>query len=213
MSTRAAACKRLTVLGLAAFILSGFHAQAQRTLTPAPAVEEPVVTLQRIEGVGPRARVPTPQYRTSVPQGRATAGAWGQIAVVYDTAPEWIDDLTFQYYALLVREVRGEPPEYSLFRGAVTYMDVPRGRGKESTAFLRPNTLLRHGAVIAVAVEVLHQGETIATLSQELRGSVADGREQWWRNPNLTARDGHILNRSQTPFTFVNFDEYETIRP
>lgn len=188
-------------------------AEAQRPSQRPAAEPEPVLTVRSIQGVGPRARVPTPQYRTSVPQGRTPAGDWGLIAVSYDTTPDWIDELNFQYYALLLLEPRGEAPVYTLLRGAVSYIDIPRGRNKESTVFLRPNTLLRYGLVIAVAVEITQAGETVAVESQELPRSIAEGRPEWWRTPNLAPRDGHILNRAQTPFIYVNFDEFETIKP
>ncbi len=172
-----------------------------------------VLIIQDLEGIGRRDRVETPRYRTQLPELRATANEWCVITTTYDTAPEWIDELTFQYFALLMREARGEPTQYTLFRGSVTYMEIARDRNKQSTVFLRPNTLRRYGDVIGVAVEVSHDGNVVATESRETRGSAADGQEEWWRNPNLTPRDGYILNRSETPFAFVNFDRYETIRP
>ncbi len=182
--------------------------------TEAPGQQEgPVMQITDIEGVGRRALIETPRYRTSAPAGRAVTREWSKIRVTYESYPEWIDELTFEYYALLAREVRGAPTTYELFRGGVTYMDIAQGRNKQSTAFLQPNTLARYGEVIAVAVEVSHEGETVAVVSLEAPQSVAEGVDEWWRNPNLTPRDGRILDRSQTPFAFVNYDQYETIKP
>ncbi len=205
------ALTRVAAVALAAITVSSFITRA--TAQPDPDDDRLVMIIQSIEGVGRRERVPTPQYRTSIPERRpAVRGEWGRITTKYDTSPEWIDDLTFEYFALLVREERGEPPQYSLFRGTVVYMEIEQGRGKESTAFLRPRTLRRYGEMIGIAVEVSHEGEVVAVESQELRGSVAEGQEEWWRNPNLTPRDGYILNRSETPFALINYDLYESIR-
>ncbi len=214
MKTYSGPARRWLGIAAAITLVAGTDARAQRaTQQPVGDADEPVIVFREISGIGPRAQVATPQYRTSIPQGRVRAGHWGQITVTYNSVPEWLDEISFQYYAFLMREARGADPEYHLVRGAVTYMDIPRGRDKQSTVFLRPNTLERYGRVIGVAVEIIHRGQTIVTESQELPRSVVDGRPEWWRSPNLTARDGHILNRSQTPFAFVNFDEYETIKP
>ncbi len=199
---------RLAVLLLAAIAVCVFVPRAM-----AQPDEDLILIIRDLEGIGRRDRVETPRYRTQIPDQRATGNEWCVITTTYDTAPEWIDELTFQYFALLVREERGEPPAYSLFRGAVTYMEIARDRNKQSTAFLRPNTLKRYGTVIGIAVEISHAGDVIATESREARGSVAEGQEEWWRNPNLSPRDGYVLNRSETPFAFVNYDRYETIRP
>ena len=210
MTALSHAIPRVAAAALAAMVVRSFvqPATAQR----APDDDLLVLVIQSIEGVGRRERVPTPQYRTSIPERRpAVRGEWGRITTKYDTSPEWIDNLIFEYFALLVREERGEPPQYTLFRGTVTYMDIEQGRDKESTAFLRPSTLRRYGEMIGIAVEIRHEGDVVAVESQELRGSVAEGQEEWWRNPNLTPRDGYILNRSETPFAFINYDLYEAI--
>lgn len=204
---------RKTIGRLVLVLLAAVAVGAATPWASAQDDDEVILVIENLEGIGRRDRVETPRYRTQVPEQRATGNEWCVITTTYSTAPEWIDELSFQYFALLVRETRGEPPVYSLFRGSVTYMEIASGRNKQSTAFLRPNTLKRYGDVIGVAVEISHEGNVIATESREARGSVAEGQEEWWRNPNLSPRDGYVLNRSETPFAFVNYDRYETIRP
>jgi hypothetical protein len=175
----------------------------------AGAVGGAAIRLRELTGIGPRSLVRTPIYSASISGGRAAAREWGELTVQFDSDPEWIDELSFQYFALLYSRVN---KEYTLLKGAVTYVDVARGRGHLSSAYIRPNTLLRYGDVVAVAVEVLLKGETVTTVSE---GKMADKQPlpvEWWKNAKLAPKDGYILNRTQTPFAFINVDDYEAIK-
>ncbi len=168
-----------------------------------------VVRLRELNGMGPRGILRTPVYSASISGGRTPARDWAELSVQFDSEPEWIDELSLQYFALLYSRAN---KEYTLLKGAVTHIDIPRGRGHLSSAYVRPNTLLRYGEVVAVAVEVLLKGETVATLSE---GKMADRQPlpvEWWKNAKLVPRDGYVLNRTQTPFAFINVDDYEAIK-
>ncbi|MCA1810269.1 MAG: hypothetical protein LC725_12620 [Lentisphaerae bacterium] len=94
-----------------------------------------------------------------------------------------------------------------MFPATVTYVDIPKGRDHISTVFLRPNTVIRYGAVERVAVEVHARGEIVAYASQP------DDKTQWWRMQiNARVLNGVLLNRAQTPFAFVAWDNYQAIK-
>lgn len=169
----------------------------------------PAIRLRELTGVGARGLVPTPVYSTSKSGGRAAAREWGELSVQFDSEPEWIDELSFQYYALLYSRMT---KEYTLLKGAVSHVDIARGRGHMSAAYVRPSTLARYGEVVAVAVEVLLKGENVGTLSEGKTVDRLQLPQEWWKSPKLAPKDGYILSRAQTPFAFVNVDDYEAIK-
>lgn len=197
--------------------ISGVHdagAQARARVEPKPAIGGPgaggaVIRLRELTGDGPRGLVRTPVYSASASGGRAAPRDWAELTVQFDTDPEWVDEISFQYYALLYTRAT---KEYTLLKGLVTHIDVARGRGHRSSAYIRPNTLLRYGDVLAVAVEAFVKGEEAGTVSE---GKLADRQAlppEWWKSPKLIPRDGSILNRTQTPFAFISVDDYEATK-
>ena len=133
------------------------------------------------------------------------------MAVQFDTDPEWIDEVTFQYYALLYHRTTGD---YTLLKGSVTYVDVARGRSHLGVAYIRPNALARLGEIRGVAVEALVKGEVVASFSE---GRLAAQKPlpvdpPWWQNPKLVPREGYIVEKSKTPFALLNFDDYEAAK-
>jgi len=185
---------------------------AARTIDP-----KDWIRIRKIEGLGTRSLKRTPDYnaRTNVPGGTKPARAWGMIHVLYDTAPEWIDELVFQYYAMAERREAGVR-RYTLYKATVRYADIEKGTRHMSAVFLRPSALRRYGDVGAVAVEVLHGGKVIAEAGEQSIQGLP--REQWWREPRVveskavTVKDGYLLDKSKTPFVFVNIDDYEDIK-
>jgi hypothetical protein len=176
---------------------------------------ETVLRLRKIEGLGRKGTVRTPQYRTNVSGGVSPIGEWARIRVEYDTYPEWIDELVFQYYALALKtEKRDGSKKLSLYKTTVRYVDIERDREHLSAVYLRPNTIERYGDLVAVAVEITHAGKVVAEASDEDMALP----ETWWRNPtvleskSVTVRDGYLLNRNQSPFALINIDDYEAIQ-
>jgi hypothetical protein len=104
---------------------------------------------------------------------------------------------------------------FSLYRKTVKYADVEQGRAHMSTVFLRPSALKRYGEVVAAAVVVTVDGKTAA---EESEATMPNLPEKWWQNPAVTesaavtVRDGYLLDRSQTPFAFINVDDYEVTK-
>jgi hypothetical protein len=208
--------RRRAVAFLAVFaltVLVSSLAQAQRPAAPvapatptAPAAADAIIRIRDLAGLGARAKVTTPRYTVNVSgSGRGEAKQWIQLATEYDTAPAWIDQITFQYYVLLAREVKGSAREYTLLRGSETYMDVAAGRRHLSTMYLRPTAVPRYGEPVAVAVEVTYQGNVIAR--QDVKEMELP--DQWWTRPQLSIKEGYVLRRQETPFWFANYDDYE----
>ena len=81
---------------------------------------------------------------------------------------------------------------------------------------LHPNTIKRYGDVVAVAVEI-STGGTLMDVDSDVDKGVKLP-EKWWQDPNVlnsdsvTVREGYLMNRWQTPFAYVNFDDFEVTR-
>ncbi len=182
------------------------------------AQERPVdeqIRIRRTTGLGARAKVATPIYQTSMGGGVKRAQDWHVISVMYDTAPEWIDDLLVQFFVLSSRtDLETRQNMYSLFRKSVRYGDIERGRDHRAMAFLRPVALKRFGDVAAWAAVFSLDGRVVEETSEES----VPLPEFWWRNPivmdnpALTVREGYLLNRQESPWMLVNPDDYEIIR-
>jgi len=152
-------------------------------------------------------KVETPEYQIKKSQFAARTRQWFQIIVDYDTAPPWLDEATFTYY-VLVRSKNPEPnrPPVTLFKGEVSYINIERGRHR-SDIYLHPSTVSRFGEVERMAVLVNVGGRLVA-----MDGLPAGTAQQrWWEQ--LAPQDGYLLNRMQTPFAMINFDDYEAIKP
>ena len=144
----------------------------------------------------------TPVFRTAVAsQASAKQPDWWHVVVEFETAPDWIDELEFTYYAYIEDQSNKGAPV--MYRGTVTYVNVARGRHL-SDMFLHPNTIARMGLVKQIAVVVKAKGAVVATDSTAQRPN-------WW--DGFPPVDGVLLNRSQTPFAFVDYDLYEAIKP
>ncbi len=171
--------------------------------------------IKKIVGTGRQTMVKTPAYTTSVSKSPTREQDWYQFWVQYETAHEWIDEVVFTYHVLAQKKVNGKDA-YSLYRKTIKYIDVPQARGHMSTAYLRPNTIKRYGEIVAAAVEVSVNGQPAAEHSEWK--ATPKTPEKWWKNPAIvespavTVRDGYLLDRSQTPFAFINVDDYGVIK-
>lgn len=184
--------------------------------------KENILTIKKVYGVGNRAKILTPTYTTSIPRGVNPARTWGKIEVLYETnrtKDDWIDELTFHYYAL-ARTVDKGKPAYSFYKVNVHYVDIQAGARPilhRSVVYLRPTAILRYGELEAVAVEIRHAGEVIAAATDISPGAKLPSGE-WWTNPVVTEspittlRTGYLLDREHSPFALVNIDDYEVIK-
>ncbi|MBW7909113.1 MAG: hypothetical protein H3C50_09395 [Kiritimatiellae bacterium] len=178
--------------------------------TPAPAVaQQPAgggsvpLIVRKVSG----GKVETPEYQLKKSQFVARTRQWFQIIVDYDTAPDWLDEATFTYY-VLVRSKKPEPGKnpITLFKGEVNYINVERGKHK-SDIYLHPSTLSRFGDIERVAV-LVNVGGRLVGMDGIPSGTA---QQRWWEQ--LSPQDGYLLNRMQTPFAMIHFDDYEAIKP
>ena len=128
------------------------------------------------------------------------------------TKPEFLDELTFNYYILLNNKSR-ENPGVTLLTGTVTHVAIPQAKGLNSVMYVSPRTLERFfegkipstasSAITDVGVIITKQGQTVA----EARWK---GRGQWWSA--LQQVNGYVLNKNETPFAPLAWDYYEAIK-
>ena len=150
--------------------------------------------------------VRTPEYSVKI-QGplRERTRDWGEIVVLYETSPDFLDELEFTYYVIMRTRDNREP--FVLLKGTVTYVHVEKGR-HQSTMYIHPSVLARFGAIDGIAVEVRAGGRVVAV---ETDGP--SGRRYQQALQQLPARDGHVMNPLQTPFAMLGFDNNEMMKP
>lgn len=192
-------------MALCVALLMGFTpgvGMAQVKVKPQGAVG--VLKIHQLTGYGPRALMHAPDSNNG--GSRRNSREWVEMSVQYDSDPEWIDEVTFQFYALLRQRATGE---YTLIKGSVAYVDVARGRAHLGVAYIKPNALLRWGDVVGVAVEASIKGEVVSSLSEGKLGPAKPLPQDWWLNQKLVEKDGYIVEKARTPFAIQNFDDYE----
>ncbi len=126
--------------------------------------------------------------------------------------PEFLDDLTFNYYILLNNKDR-ENPQGTLLVGSVTHVAIPQEKSMNSVMYVSPRTLERFfggkipasvsGAVVDVGVTISKQGQLVAEASWQ-------GKGQWWSSYQQVT--GYVLNKNETPFAPLVWDYYEAIK-
>lgn len=204
---------RVLILGAMGVFLAGMANGQSRAVSD----RSDAVRIRRMIGAGSRIVIESPKYQvsSSIQGGVKPSQRWGKISVYYDTTPEWMDDLAFQYF-VLARKVDGGKAIFSLYTTTVRYTDVRRGANHESSVFLRPPAIERYGDVIATAVEVSVGGKVVAEDSH-VEGA-PKMPDRWWRQPtvveskDVVAREGYLLDRSRSPFALINIDDNEAVK-
>jgi hypothetical protein len=195
-------------------LLSLFAALAVPT-----AMAQPVNTEFNIVKITPDL-VTTPEYSVNFgPKNKKVARnkEFLEVEVSFDwqpknPKPEFLDELTFNYYILLNNKNR-ENPKGTLLTGSVTHIAIPQAKAMNSVMYVSPRTLERFfegkspttasAAVIDVGVTITKQGQLVAEASWK-------GRGQWWSE--LQQVSGYVLNKSETPFAPLAWDYYEAIK-
>ncbi len=90
-----------------------------------------------------------------------------------------------------------------MFSSSVTYLNIKKGRHL-SDMYLHPNILSRMGRVEQIAVVIKVGGVVVATESTA-------NTPNWWDRYRPVSNV--LLNRSQTPFSIVDYDSYEQVKP
>ncbi len=196
-------------LGLAVGLLglpAGFSAPAARAsaagTSAAGASAAGGVAIRKIQRTGPNTRLRTPIFTTDTSENIKRNREWVCLSVTYDTEPDWIDELEVRYMVLVKHPKTGA---YTMFPATVTYQDVAKGKGHTSTVFLRPQTVERYGAVDWVGVRMFAGGQQVA-IAQD-----PNDKSPW--TASIKTVEKVLLNRSQTPFFLIGYDNFETIKP
>jgi len=130
--------------------------------------------------------------------------------------PEFLDELTFNYYILLDNSDR-ENPQGTLLTGSVTHVAIPQAKALNSVMYVSPRTLERffqgkipstaRSVVKDIGVTITRQGQLVAQSSWQ---SDIRNKAPWWTT--MQPVPGYVLNKSETPFAPLVWDYYEAIK-
>lgn len=196
---------RITIVGI--FLLGISHLYAQTAVTEIPVTQ--MIRLRTVEAKP----VSSPQYAVDIRAEsikRDGSLKWLMVKAVYDTYPNWTDEITLTFYVVLKGKPENLPvgaKEINLFSGTVTVVNVPKSKEAETAMFLDPYTLARYGEPTHVAVVMNINGQLAAGMAEP----AASAASQWWtkETPNQTP----LLTRDKTPYAFVEIDKQNTIKP
>jgi hypothetical protein len=158
------------------------------------------VSLRKVDGK----KETTPVYAVKGAGASGRSKEWFRVFAEYDTDAKWLDEVSFTFYVLVKGKTPDVPP-FTLFKGETSYIHVPEGKKHEADMFLHPNVLARYGDIERVAVEVRIGGRVVG------RDGKPTPTSAWWEQ--FAPNEGSLLNRGQTPFALVDYDNYEIIKP
>ncbi len=213
--------KILYIVMATTFLLT-IHVSAQGRIpvaerTPEDVAPTDMLRVRSFRGVGPRAIVQTPVFNTTADRGVRSPQDWQRLLLEFDVQVPWIDEMNVQFFVLsMIRDPDTDDNLYSLFRRNVRFVDIQGGRDgrRRVDAFLRPAALHRFGRVVAAAAVVTIAGEVVS----EQEDTAIDLPEAWWESPRVldnpvtTIRDGYLLDRTETPWAVINYDDAEFVR-
>ncbi len=129
-------------------------------------------------------------------QASTSTKKWFRIAAEYSTSLEWTDRLTLEYYVLF-------PDSTNVYKGVVSYVDIPEGREHLSEMYMHFNSYARHykRGLIQYAVVALIDGKTVAVNTNKRKP------EEWWKT--MPVHTCGLLDRSMTPFVVFNVEKFE----
>ena len=190
---------RFSLLLLAGGLCGGLSASAQ-----GEAVGAGTGGLQ-VRKVTPVSRIKTPEYQVSQNSQRGRSREWFRLEFLYDTDAEWMDEATFTCYVLLEnKDPKGRP--YTLLRNKISYVNIEKGRSHKGEMYVHPSTIARFGDVKAVAVLADVNGRVVSG------DAYPPARNKWWEQQQLPPVDGLLLNKAQTPFALIAFDDIEAVK-
>ena len=182
---------------LTALILSQFA-------NPALAEKNATVKIRRIHVDD---NVYTPYYGIETEQNHEPGSAqrWVRVAVEYSTSGGWINEISINHKALVYRHGSKLPV---ILDRAVNYMHIKKGN-HVSYVYMHPNCVQRYevrAKNVDIAITISIDGKEVASkmTNQETKGD-------WPKNPKYKVSTSHLLDESETPFWFVNYDYKEMI--
>lgn len=198
--------KIITLLAITVATYMGAYAEEPATQTGAvtnmPNVEVKIIRLEVDDNVY------TPYYSVQTEQDnqQGSAQRWIMLTVEYETSGGWIDELTIKHFAL-VNEFGSSIPVVLIEK--VTYINV--GPGKHySHVYMHPNCVERYGVKafdLDSAAQLSINGKVVAYTE-----TIKKGKKGWPTNPDKTTFKGHLLDQTETPFWFINYDFKEVVK-
>ena len=170
----------------------------------APSLVPVVVTAKnvKIEKILP-AVVGTPEYNISnTPPKRSQPQKWLEIEVEFAVeGVELIDELTFKFDV----KINGK-----LYPGEITHVNIPKGKDRYTVMYLSPRNLeritdgkpLNASMIEDIWITISKQGQALAISSMKHAKVV----------PNLPQIPGMLTPKSETPFSVLWSDRYETVK-
>ena len=140
---------------------------------------------------------------------------WGVLDVTFDSAPEWIDEMTVTFTVMLQnKKAKQGEPAFSLLTLTSEYRHCagPRpqgGRGDPARGDGTPWTADRSGAVLPR--RPVDRRERRRGRVPLLPGEMV-GEPQRHGSRERQKRDGYMIERSKSPFALVDIDSYEASR-
>ena len=148
----------------------------------------------------------TPEYTAKVKGAlQERTRDWAEIICLYDTSPDFVDELEFTYYVIMKTKDNREP--FVLLKGTITYVHIEKGR-HQSTMYIHPSVLARYGDIDGIAVEVRAGGRLVA-----VEADGPSGRRYQQAMQQLPVREGYVMNPMQTPFAMLGYDNNEMMKP
>ena len=170
----------------------------------APSLVPVVVTAKnvKIEKILP-AVVATPEFTvTGPPPKRSMQQKWLEIEVEFAVeGVELIDELTFKFDV----KINGK-----LYPGEITHVNIPKGKDRYTVMYLSPRNLeritdgkpLNASMIEDIWITISKQGQALAISSLKHVKVV----------PNLPQIPGMLTPKSETPFSVLWSDRYETVK-
>lgn len=128
---------------------------------------------------------------------------WFQIDCIYETQPEWTDELSITFYVLMKTADPKEP--FVLLKSEETYINIYKGVHR-ARAYVHPSLLRRYGRAEAHAVEFRFQGRLVA-------GDASDPGRMRQAIEQLSPKDGYVSLPKDTPFAHLDFEAFEMVKP
>jgi len=158
----------------------------------------------RIEKILP-AVVPTPDFTiANTPPKRFQLQRWLEIEVEFAVeGVEMIDELTFAFAV----KINGK-----LYTGDITHVNIPKGKERYTVMYISPRNLdritdgkqLNPAMIENIWVTISKQGQALAISSFKDKNAKAI--------PNLQQFPGLLTPKSETPFSVLWTDRYESVK-
>ena len=151
----------------------------------------------------------TPHFMvdTELDHSQGPSDRWIRIEVEYETRGEWITELTIQHLADAGMNTTCPTPV--ILTEEVTYINIAPGNHK-SFVYMHPHTVERYSQTaknLDVAVRFLINGKVVA-----VERTNKESKGDWTVDPKRHLHEGYLLNESETPFWFINYDYKEIMK-